>query len=115
VVVDQEVGSTFNAERSLIHMQKMQSNLPPSTAQDARSQRTKQPSKIIENSRSSDLLPQKLLSNHTFLSPQSTTAKQNLTASKVLQGNHSYLRDFLKQHSKKSQKNFAVTERDKIG
>jgi hypothetical protein len=70
---------------------------------------------IIENSRSSDLLPQKLLSNHTVLSPQNTSAKQNFTAGKVLQSNHSYLRDFLKQHSNKSQKNFPLTERDKTG
>jgi hypothetical protein len=32
-----------------------------------------------------------------------------------LQSNHSYLREFLKQHSNKSQKNFNLTERPKIG
>ena len=93
----------------------MQTNLPSQTAPDARPQKNIQAMKLNENSRSSDLLPQKLLINNAVLSPPSTASKQNFTANKVLPSNHSYLREFLKQHSNKSQKNFNLTERPKIG
>ena len=94
----------------------MQANLPVSTAaSEARSQKSIQPTKINENCKSSETINKQIGSNNAVLSPQASASKQNFTPSKILHSNHSYLRDFLKQHSNKSQQDFNLTERAKIG